>query len=78
MIYIIFIVMLTAMTFQILINNKNIYYNKYITISIISIYIYTLSVTKGLLSTVRSILSSAESIILFFTKHLYFNAMNPR
>ena len=49
----------------------------YITITIISIYIYTLSVTKGAFVTVRSILSSAEPMLSTFTKHLYFNAMNP-
>lgn len=67
--------MLTAMTFQILINNN--YVMLYITITIISIYIYTLSVTKGAFVTVRSILSSAEPMLSTFTKHLYFNAMNP-
>ena len=49
----------------------------YITITMISIYIYTLSVTKGAFVTVRSILSSAEPMLSTFTKHLYFNAMNP-
>ena len=76
LIYDLYIVMLTAMTFQILINNNN-YVMLYITITIISIYIYTLSVTKGAFVTVRSILSSAEPMLSTFTKHLYFNAMNP-
>lgn len=75
LIYDLYIVMLTAMTFQILINNN--YVMLYITITIISIYIYTLSVTKGAFVTVRSILSSTEPMLSTFTKHLYFNAMNP-